>query len=71
MDPDTLVAEYSSHSRYLPTSIPYSNRYVSVVQIKNDRIVRWREYVNSTIVAAVLDQKALWKESSVATVALE
>ncbi|AYJ87736.1 nuclear transport factor 2 family protein [Sphingomonas paeninsulae] len=70
-DPGTLVAEYSSHSRYLPTSTPYSNRYVSVVDIANGRIVRWREYVNPSIVAAILGQKAVWKESSGATVGLE
>jgi ketosteroid isomerase-like protein len=66
-DPDTLIAEYSSHSRYLPTAVPYSNRYISVVEFANGRIVRWREYVNPGIIAATLGQKTLWNETVGAT----
>ncbi len=54
-DPDRLIAEYTSHSRFIPTGRPYSNRYIAVVDFANEEIIRWREYVNPTIIAATLD----------------
>jgi uncharacterized protein len=62
-DDDRLIAEYTSHSRYLPTAQPYSNRYISVFDFANGRIVRWREYVNPKIVAQVLGDSAEWSET--------
>lgn len=59
-DANTLVAEYSSHSRYIPTNTPYSNRYVSVVEFENGKISRWREYLNPQIITNVLGAQAAW-----------
>lgn len=61
---DSLIAEYSSHSRYLPTGQPYSNRYISIFDFAGGRITRWREYVNPMVVAQVLGQGASWSEDS-------
>lgn len=61
-DADRLIAEYSSHSRYLPTGEPYANRYISVVDFAGGRITRWREYVNPQIVARVVGAQATWRE---------
>ena len=61
---DQLIAEYSSHSRYLPTGLPYSNRYISIFDFTDGRITRWREYVNPRIVAQILGEGASWSEDS-------
>ena len=61
-DEDRLIAEYSSHSRYLPTGEDYSNRYISVFDFAGGRITRWREYVNPQVVARVLGEGASWSE---------
>ena len=57
---DMLVAEYSSHSRYLPTDMPYSNRYVSILEFSGGRISRWREYLNPQVIAQLLGAQAEW-----------
>jgi ketosteroid isomerase-like protein len=61
-DPDRLVAEYSSHSRYLPTDKPYSNRYVGIFGFRDGRISTWREYVNPLIVLETLGSGKNWSE---------
>lgn len=45
-DADKLIAEYSSHSRFLSNGKPYSNRYCSIVHFNEGLIAYWREYVN-------------------------
>jgi ketosteroid isomerase-like protein len=49
-NPNQLIAEYTSHSRYLARGTPYNNRYVGIVDFANGLITRWREYVNPLIV---------------------
>ena len=46
-DPDTstVVLEYSSHGTVVGTGYPYSNRYISVITIKDRKIVGWRDYL--------------------------
>jgi uncharacterized protein len=46
LDPDKLIAEYSSHSRFPARDRPYSNRYCAVVHFRDGLISYWREYVN-------------------------
>ena len=58
--PDGLIAEYTSHSRYLPTGKPYSNRYVGMIDFADGLITRWREYVNPMIIADVVG--GAWRE---------
>jgi ketosteroid isomerase-like protein len=45
-DANRLIAEYSSHSRFLANGRPYSNRYCSVLHFNDGLITYWREYVN-------------------------
>lgn len=59
-EPDRLIAEYTSHSRFIPTDLPYSNRYIAVVDFADGRIVRWREYVNPNIIAAIMGEQSRW-----------
>ncbi len=61
-DPDRLIAEYSSHSTYLPRNVPYSNRYVGIFEFRNGKISRWREYVNPLIVLEALGPGSTWRE---------
>jgi ketosteroid isomerase-like protein len=61
-EPDRLVAEYTSHSRYLPRDVPYSNRYVGYFEFRDGRITRWREYVNPLVVRDALGPDFDWDE---------
>jgi len=54
VDPDTLIAEYSSHTRLLADDFPYSNRYIGILRFADGRITYWREYINPVPVLAVL-----------------
>lgn len=46
LDPNKLIAEYSSHSHFPATGREYSNRYCSVLHFKEGLVSFWREYVN-------------------------
>jgi ketosteroid isomerase-like protein len=58
LDPDTLIAEYTSNTHYLPTGRPYSNRYVGMFRFAGDRIRFWREYHNPDILAEAMRPSA-------------
>lgn len=60
---ERLVAEYTSHSTYLPRNVPYSNRYVGIVEFRGGRITHWREYVNPLTVLEALGPGFTWQES--------
>ncbi|MBN8839429.1 MAG: nuclear transport factor 2 family protein [Sphingomonadales bacterium] len=60
-DPGKLIAEYSSHSEYLPTGAPYANTYISLFEFAGGRITRWREYVNPQVVERALGRQATWQ----------
>jgi uncharacterized protein len=67
INPDRLIAEYSSHSTYLPRNVPYSNRYVGIVDFRGGRVTRWREYVNPLVVLEALGPGYSWQEGKGAT----
>jgi len=54
LDPDELIVEYSSHTRYLPRDKAYSNFYLGIVRFSKQRITFWREYLNPSVVAEAL-----------------
>jgi ketosteroid isomerase-like protein len=54
MEPDALIAEYSSHAHFRPRNVAYSNCYISVLRFRNGRICYWREYVNPLIIKEAL-----------------
>ncbi len=62
-DPDMLVAEYSSHSTYLPRNAPYENLYIAVVRFRDGKVAHWREYVNPLVTLEALGPDARWDES--------
>jgi len=53
-DPETLIAEYTSHAHYRPRNVSYSNRYISVLRFRDGKICHWREYVNPLVIKEAL-----------------
>ena len=51
----SVVLEYSSEGRVVATGQPYSNRYISVVVIKDSKITAWRDYLDPQRVFAALE----------------
>jgi ketosteroid isomerase-like protein len=46
-DRRVVILEYEVHGKILSTGIPYDNRLISVVTIKDRKIVHWRDYMDS------------------------
>jgi uncharacterized protein len=42
-----VTLQYQVHGKAVKTGAAYDNRFVSIVTIKNRRIVRWRDYMDS------------------------
>jgi ketosteroid isomerase-like protein len=42
-----VILEYQVHGKILRTGAAYDNRFVSIVTIKNRKIVHWRDYMDS------------------------
>ncbi len=42
-----LILECEVHGKILATGVPYSNRLLSIITIKNRKIVHWRDYMDS------------------------
>ncbi len=51
----TVVLEYSSAGEVVATGYPYSNRYISVVTIKDRKVAAWRDYLDPLRVFAALE----------------
>jgi ketosteroid isomerase-like protein len=51
----TVTLEYASEGKVTATGRPYGNRYVSVVTIKDRKIVHWRDYLDPLRVLAALE----------------
>ena len=50
----TVVLEYASSGKVVATGRPYSNRYISVVQIADRKVTHWRDYLDPLRVLAAL-----------------
>lgn len=46
-DGGVVILEYEVHGTALSRGAPYDNRFISVVTVKNRKIVRWRDYMDS------------------------
>ena len=46
-DSSVVILEYDIHGTILGHGVPYDNRFISVVTIKNREIVHWRDYMDS------------------------
>jgi uncharacterized protein len=47
---DVAVLEYASEGRTVDGNRPYTNRYISVVTLRDGLIVHWRDYLNPVAV---------------------
>ena len=54
----SVVLEYSSEGRVVATGQPYSNRYISVVVIKDRKVTAWRDYLDPLRVLAALEGRS-------------
>lgn len=48
-DSDTVVVEFACEGVVVPTGKPYPQRYVSVIKLKDGKIVRYRDYWNPLV----------------------
>jgi ketosteroid isomerase-like protein len=46
-EPGVLILEYEVHGKKIRTGKAYDNRFISVVTIKDRKIVHWRDYMDS------------------------
>lgn len=46
----TVVLEYASEGRIVGTGRPYSNRYISVLTLRDGEVARWRDYLDPVAV---------------------
>jgi ketosteroid isomerase-like protein len=46
LDPDLLIAEYTSEGHVTTTDKPYANSYIAIVRFRGDLICAQREYYN-------------------------
>jgi ketosteroid isomerase-like protein len=52
-----VTLEYQVHGKAVKTGAAYDNRFVSIVTIKNRKIVRWRDYMDSLAAWQALNSK--------------
>ena len=46
-DDGHVVIEYEVHGTILAKGVKYNNRFCSIISIKNRKITRWRDYMDS------------------------
>jgi ketosteroid isomerase-like protein len=49
-EPGVVVLEYASHGTGVVTGKPYHQNYVSIVTIRDGKVVYWRDYSNPLVV---------------------
>ena len=59
----TVILEYSSHGEVVATGYPYSNRYISVMTIKDRKVIGWRDYLDPLRVFAALESRPFEPDS--------
>jgi len=47
-----VVLEYTIHGTVVSTGAPYLNRFISVITVKDRKIVQWRDYLDPLAVFA-------------------
>ncbi len=55
VDPDLLIAEYTSDGEVIPTGRRYSNRYIGLWRFRNGKVCFTREYLNPEAAKAALE----------------
>jgi ketosteroid isomerase-like protein len=55
-DARVVILEYEVHGKIIRTGASYDNRFISVVTIKDRRIVQWRDYMDSLTAMTALSK---------------
>ncbi len=55
VDPDLLIAEYTSQGEVIPTGRRYSNRYIGLWRFRDGKVCFTREYLNPEAAKAALE----------------
>lgn len=55
----SVVLEYASQGKVVATGYQYSNRYISVITLKDRKISHWRDYPDPLRVFAALEGKGV------------
>jgi hypothetical protein len=63
-DPELAVVEMAIKGRALTTGRPYNQRYVIVVEARNGKIWRYREYWNPLVTLEAFGELDLWLSNS-------
>ena len=53
-----VVIEYEVHGTILATGAEYENRFCSIIELRNRKIVHWRDYMDSHAAWSALTAKA-------------
>jgi len=51
----SVVLEYGFQGKVVATGYPYSNRYISVITLKDRKVSHWRDYLDPLRVFAALE----------------
>jgi ketosteroid isomerase-like protein len=55
----SVVLEYASQGTVVATGYPYSNRYISVITLKDRKVSHWRDYLDPLRVLAALEGRPI------------
>jgi uncharacterized protein len=55
----SVVLEYASQGKVVATGYPYSNRYISVITLKDRKVSHWRDYLDPLRVLGALEGTAV------------
>ena len=55
VDPDLIIAEYTSQGEVIPTGRRYSNRYIGLWRFRGGKVCFTREYLNPEAAKAALE----------------
>ncbi len=53
----SVVLEYASEGTVVATGHPYSNRYISVITLKDRKVSHWRDYLDPLRVLTALESR--------------
>jgi len=56
-DQSVVVLEYTIHGTVVRTGAPYTNRFISVITLKDRKIVHWRDYLDPLAVFTAFETK--------------
>jgi uncharacterized protein len=53
-DPDVVVLEFTGHGKGIDTGEPYDQHYISVIRLRDGKIVHYRDYWNPLVALRAL-----------------